>query len=108
VDAARDGYTWASGAAKDLGTYAVSGVLDTRITDWNLYLAVANQSVVGVNPDAPWKTFDQLIQAMKDKPARSRWRPPASTPRASSASRRSPRRRASPTSTSATTAATRR
>jgi tripartite-type tricarboxylate transporter receptor subunit TctC len=68
VDAARDGYTWASGAAKDLGTYAVSGVLDTRITDWNLYLAVANQSVVGVNPDAPWKTFDQLIQAMKDKP----------------------------------------
>jgi tripartite-type tricarboxylate transporter receptor subunit TctC len=68
VGAARDGYTWASGAAKDLGTYAVSGVLDTRITDWSLYLAVANQSVVGVNPDAPWQTFDQLIQAMKDKP----------------------------------------
>jgi tripartite-type tricarboxylate transporter receptor subunit TctC len=68
VEAARDGYTWASGAAKDLGTYAVSGVLDTRITDWNLYLAVANQSVVGVNADAPWQTFDQLIQAMKEKP----------------------------------------
>jgi tripartite-type tricarboxylate transporter receptor subunit TctC len=68
LDAARDGYTWASGAAKDLGTYAVSGVLDTRITDWNLYLAVANQSVVGVNPEAPWQSFDQLIQAMKDRP----------------------------------------
>lgn len=68
LDAPHDGYTWASGAAKDLGTYAVSGVLDTRITDWSLYLAVANQSVVAVNPDSPWQTFDQLIQAMKEKP----------------------------------------
>ena len=24
-------------------------------TDWNLYLAVANQSVVGVNPDSPFR-----------------------------------------------------
>jgi tripartite-type tricarboxylate transporter receptor subunit TctC len=68
LDAARDGYTLASGAAKDLGTYAVSGLLDTRIEDWHLYLAVANQTVVSVNPDTPYESFDQLVQAMKEKP----------------------------------------
>ncbi len=31
LDAARDGYTWTAGAAKDIGTYAVSGLLDTQI-----------------------------------------------------------------------------
>ena len=31
LQAAPDGYTWAAGAAKDLGTYAVSGMLDTKI-----------------------------------------------------------------------------
>ena len=61
LDAARDGYTLASGAAKDLGTYAVSGLLDTRIEDWHLYLAVANQTVVSVNPDTPYESFDQLV-----------------------------------------------
>lgn len=68
LDAAKDGYTLASGAAKDLGTYAVSGVLDTRIEDWRLYLAVANQSVIAVNPDSPYKTLDDLVAAMKAKP----------------------------------------
>ena len=68
LDAAHDGYTLASGAAKDLGTYPVSGLLDTRIEDWKLYLAVANQSVIGVNPDSPYKTLDDLVAAMKAKP----------------------------------------
>jgi tripartite-type tricarboxylate transporter receptor subunit TctC len=68
LDAAHDGYTMASGAAKDLGTYAVSGLLDTRIEDWKLYLAVANQAVIGVNPDTPFETLDDLVKAMKDKP----------------------------------------
>ena len=40
LQAAPDGYTWAAGAAKDLGTYAVSGMLDTKIADWRLYLSV--------------------------------------------------------------------
>ena len=29
--AAADGYTWTAGAAKDIGTYAVSGLLDTKL-----------------------------------------------------------------------------
>ena len=68
LDAPKDGYTWAAGAAQDLGTYKVLGMLDTSIEDWHLYLDVANVSVVGVNADAPYKDFGELLQAMKDRP----------------------------------------
>lgn len=66
LEGAHDGYTWASGAAADLGTYAVLGMLDTSITDWHLYLALANVSVVGVNPNSGFETFDDLLAAMED------------------------------------------
>jgi tripartite-type tricarboxylate transporter receptor subunit TctC len=68
LEAAKDGYTWASGAAKDVGTYAVTGVLNTKLDDWNLYLAVINSSVIGVNPNTPYKTLDDLVKAMKANP----------------------------------------
>jgi tripartite-type tricarboxylate transporter receptor subunit TctC len=68
VDAPKDGYTWASGAAKDIGTYAVSGLLDTKLADWRFYLAVVNVSVLGVNPSAPYKDAAELVAAMKAKP----------------------------------------
>ena len=55
MQAPKDGYTWTAGAAKDLGTYAVSGLLDTKISDWRLYLSVVNVSVLGVNPNTPYK-----------------------------------------------------
>ena len=32
-EAPKDGYTWAAGAAGDLGTYVVLGMLDTKIAD---------------------------------------------------------------------------
>lgn len=68
LDAAKDGYTWTAGAAKDIGTYAVSGLLDTKIADWELYLSVVNVSVLGVNPNTPYKTAQDLVKAMQDKP----------------------------------------
>lgn len=67
-EAQKDGYTWTAGAAQDLGVYKVLGMLDTSISDWNLYLNVANVSVVGVNPSAPFKDMKELIAAMKAKP----------------------------------------
>ncbi len=67
-EAAKDGYTWTAGAAKDLGTYKVLGMLDTSAKDWNMYLNVAHIAVVGVNADAPYKTMTELIEAMKAKP----------------------------------------
>jgi tripartite-type tricarboxylate transporter receptor subunit TctC len=68
LEAPKDGYTWAAGAAKDLGTYAVLGMLDTRIGDWALFLNVANVSTLSVNPNTPYKTVGELIEAMRAKP----------------------------------------
>lgn len=72
IDAARDGYTWAAGAAGDVGTYKVLGLLDTRIEDWHLYLDVANVAVVGVNASTPYQDFPQLLKAFQDKPGQIR------------------------------------
>jgi len=68
MEAPKDGYTWAAGAAKDLGTYKVLGMVDTSARDWNMYLNVAHIAVVGVNADAPYKTMAELLEAMKAKP----------------------------------------
>jgi tripartite-type tricarboxylate transporter receptor subunit TctC len=68
LEAAKDGYTWTAGAAQDLGVYRALGMLDTNLADWNLFLHVANVSVVGVNANAPYKTFADLLAAMKAKP----------------------------------------
>jgi tripartite-type tricarboxylate transporter receptor subunit TctC len=68
LEAAKDGYTWTSGAAQDLGVYRALGMLDTNIGDWALFLHVANVSVVGVNANAPYKTLPELLAAMKAKP----------------------------------------
>jgi tripartite-type tricarboxylate transporter receptor subunit TctC len=70
LEAGDDGMTWTAGAAQDLGTYKVTGMLDTSIEDWHLYLDVANVAVVGVNADAPWKDFGELIEAMKAEPGK--------------------------------------
>ena len=66
--APHDGYTWAAGAASDLGTYPVLGMLDVTVDKWRLYLHIANVAVVGVNADTPYEDFGQLLEAMKAKP----------------------------------------
>ena len=68
LDGTHDGYTWTAGAAQDLGTYIVLGMVDTKIQDWHLYLDVANVSVVGVNANAPFKDMGDFLKAMKDNP----------------------------------------
>ncbi len=68
LEAPKDGYTWTAGAAKDLGTYPVLGMLDTKLGDWVLFLNVANVSTLSVNPATPYKSASDLIAAMKAKP----------------------------------------
>lgn len=68
LDAPHDGYTWTAGAAADMGAYKVKGLLDTTFDDWELFLNVANVSVVAVNADSPYQTFGDLIDAMKANP----------------------------------------
>ena len=65
LDAPRDGYTWTAGAAKDLGTYIVTGKLDTKIEDWHLYLNSSLTCVVSVPANSPYKTFEDLLTALK-------------------------------------------
>ncbi len=68
LDAPKDGYTWAAGAAQDLGAYETLGSLATRVTDWHLFLNVANIQVIGVNPKTPYNNVKELLDAMKAKP----------------------------------------
>ncbi|MFL9825684.1 Bug family tripartite tricarboxylate transporter substrate binding protein [Rhodoplanes sp. SY1] len=68
LEAPKDGYMFASGAAKDLGTYPVTGLLNTKLDDWHLFLGVINASVMGVNAATPFKTLDDIVKAMKEKP----------------------------------------
>ncbi len=65
MEAPHDGYTWAAGAASDVGTYKVLGLLDTKLADWSLFLAVANVGTISVNPNSPYKDFGQLLDQLK-------------------------------------------
>jgi tripartite-type tricarboxylate transporter receptor subunit TctC len=64
-EAPRDGYTWAAGAPKQLGTYKLLGQWDTWIDDWHLYNTVTNVPMVSVNPNTPYKTMGDFLAAMK-------------------------------------------
>jgi tripartite-type tricarboxylate transporter receptor subunit TctC len=68
LEAAKDGYTWTAGAAQDLGAYETLGALKSRITDWNLFLSVANVQVIAVPASSPYKDARSLLEAMKAKP----------------------------------------
>ncbi|MFW6368427.1 MAG: tripartite tricarboxylate transporter substrate binding protein [Spirochaetota bacterium] len=64
----KDGYTWASGAAKDLGTYRVRDLLETDLDDWVLFLTMAQVNVVSVNVDEPYEDFGELLEAFDERP----------------------------------------
>jgi len=68
LNAEPDGYTWGSGAVRDLGTYAVLDMLDTSLDDWHLYFGVSNTGVIAVNANTPYQTFDDLLTAMEENP----------------------------------------
>ncbi len=70
LDSPCDGYTWASGAIKDLGTYIITGTVNTKVEDWHIYLNSANATVVSVHPAAPVKDFPEFIELMKKDPKR--------------------------------------
>ena len=72
LDAPRDGYTFAAGAAKDLGVYKLLGLLDTTVQDWHLYLAVAHVAVVSVNAKLPYRNMGELLKAMHARPGEFR------------------------------------
>lgn len=66
----RDGYTWTSGAAQDLGAYQTLGSLDVGIKQWDLFLNVATVSILSANPQRPWKTAKEVIAYMEANPGK--------------------------------------
>ena len=70
LNAPRDGYTWTSGAAKDLGTYQVLGMIDSSIRDWHLFLNISLPQVVAVQASSPYKDFGDLLKAFKKNPGK--------------------------------------
>jgi tripartite-type tricarboxylate transporter receptor subunit TctC len=69
-EADHDGMTWTAGAALDLGSYQVLGMLDVPLTDWAVYLHIANVAVIGVNPDAGYADFGALLADLKANPGK--------------------------------------
>ncbi|MCX7372259.1 MAG: tripartite tricarboxylate transporter substrate-binding protein [Alphaproteobacteria bacterium] len=67
LQAARDGMTWAAGAAVDVGCYKVLGLLDTELRDWHLFFTVANVNTISVNPASGYRDFGQLLQALQQR-----------------------------------------
>jgi tripartite-type tricarboxylate transporter receptor subunit TctC len=70
LEAPKDGYTWTAGAAQDLGAYQTLGSLNSPITDWHLFLSVANLQVIGVGPNTPYQSAKELLDAMKAQPGK--------------------------------------
>jgi len=67
LEAPKDGLTWAAGAAVDVGCYKVLGLLDTMLSDWNLFFAVANVNVLVANPQSGFRDFPQAFEALKTR-----------------------------------------
>jgi tripartite-type tricarboxylate transporter receptor subunit TctC len=68
MEAPKDGYTWTAGAAKQLGTYPLLGMLNSKVDDFHLYLSVTNVSIVSVHPSTPYQSLKQLLDDMKARP----------------------------------------
>ena len=72
MEAPRDGHTWTAGAAKQLGTYPLLGMLDSKVEDFHLYLALTDVSVVSVSSGSPHRSLEQLLDEMRAKPGEIR------------------------------------
>ncbi len=70
MDAPHDGYTWLSGGVRDIGTYAVVGMLDTRFEDWHPFVIATMTGILSVNPSTPINSVDDFIAAVKANPAK--------------------------------------
>ena len=72
MDAPKDGYTWLSGGVRDIGTYAVVGMLDTKLEDWHAFVVASIGAVLSVNDDRPWQDVPAFLDALKATPGQIR------------------------------------
>ena len=69
MDAPRDGYTWLSGGVRDIGTYAVVGMLDTKFEDWHPFVVATMTGILSVNPSTTINSVEDFIAAVKADPS---------------------------------------
>lgn len=67
MDAPKDGYTWISGGARDIGTYGIMGMIETGIDDWHPFLAASIGSILSVNPDTGIDSVEGFVNAVKEQ-----------------------------------------
>lgn len=67
MEAPKDGYTWLSGGVRDIGTYAVMGMLDTKLDDWHPFVIASMESVLSVNPDVGINSVEEFIERVKQE-----------------------------------------
>jgi tripartite-type tricarboxylate transporter receptor subunit TctC len=68
LEAAPDGFTWCAGSTGSLGTYALLGLLETRLDDWQVFTTVANVPVVSVGGGMPHADFGAWLADLKARP----------------------------------------
>lgn len=68
----RDGYTWVAGSTSYLQGYSVEGLLDASLDEWALFLNLGWPAVLVVRPDAPYRDFQDLLEAMEADPGNVR------------------------------------
>jgi tripartite-type tricarboxylate transporter receptor subunit TctC len=65
MDAPKDGYTWLSGGVRDIGTYQLMGMLETRFEDWHPFIIASMSSILSVNPDTGIDSVEAFIERVK-------------------------------------------
>ncbi len=63
-----DGYTWTANAMLDIIKYPLLGYMDVTHRQWKYFIPIYAPNVVVVNPNTPYKTVTEVIEAMKQNP----------------------------------------
>jgi len=66
--APHDGYTWTANSVMSIASYPVLGYLKVTHRDWKYLLPVYNPNVVVVNPNTPYKSVQDLVEALRKNP----------------------------------------
>lgn len=68
LEGPKDGYTWLSGGVRDIGTYALMGLLDTSIKDWHPFIIASMSSILSVNNSTGVDSVQDFVDRVKSNP----------------------------------------
>jgi tripartite-type tricarboxylate transporter receptor subunit TctC len=68
MKAKKDGYSILANGFLAFCSQPFMGTIKTDVKDWDFYLGTFTPNIVAVRKDSPYKTFPDLLKAMKEKP----------------------------------------